>query len=69
VEGVSHSRRHVCKHIAETEAYLSDIQSLESDPIIKYECGKLSRLADDESLPRDIRSRAATLRDVARVAA
>lgn len=57
------------KHLEETEAYLSEVQSLQSNPIIKSECVKLAGIADDDSLPDEVRSLAAALRDVARVAA
>ena len=44
---------------------VSAFLSLGSDSIIKFECDKLASIADDESLPVAIRSRAASLRDIA----
>jgi DNA-binding MarR family transcriptional regulator len=57
------------KRAAEAERYLSDVQSLESDPIIKFEFRKLASIADDEGLPNAVRERAALLRNIARAAA
>jgi hypothetical protein len=57
------------KRAAEAERYLSDVQSLESDPIIKFEFRNLASIADDEGLPNAVRERAALLRNIARAAA
>jgi len=55
------------------EAYLSEVESCLSDassrPTAQYECERLCEIAENTSLPEPLRSRAATLREIARAAA
>lgn len=58
--------------LEDTESYLSEVQLQLSDPItapaVGCEYRKLADIADSINLPDDIRSRAASLRDLARAA-
>src|SRR5262245_37963732 len=55
------------------EAYLSGVESFLSDSATRHaaqhECERLCEIAENTSLPEPMRTRAATLRDIARVAA
>jgi hypothetical protein len=59
--------------LEEADSYLSGVESLLADPTtsaaIKFECGALAKIADDENLPQQLRQRAADLRTVASDAA
>ena len=60
------------RRIEDTENYLSEVQLQLSDPItapaVRCEYRKLAWIADSINFPDDIRSRAASLRDLARAA-